>query len=319
MPERHTGDMDGAVSETLAGEIRRRFGARARFNEPLSRHTSFRIGGPADVWVEAANADEIVFLQRLSREAELPFVVFGGGTNVLVSDAGIRGLVVKLGRPFAELRWQARKEGVAVSAGAAARFRRLVTAAARRGLSGLEFAEGIPGSIGGGLLMNAGAFGGEIADVLEGVTGVAWAEGERHLARSDLRFGYRFFDLPGGFVVTHVHFLLRPDLPEAIQERITEARRRRSAHQPLGLPNAGSIFKNPPGAFAGRLIEAAGMKGRRVGGAMVSERHANFIVNVGAATAAEVKQLMDEIADRVWKQSQIRLVPEIKLLGEWGL
>jgi UDP-N-acetylmuramate dehydrogenase len=309
--------MDGAVAQTFAGEIRRRFGARARFDEPLRRHTSFRIGGPADVWVEVASADEIVFLQRLSQEAELPFLVFGGGTNVLVSDTGIRGVVIKLGRPFGELRWQARADRITVRAGAAARFKQLVTAASRRSLSGLEFAEGIPGSIGGGLLMNAGAFGGEIADVLEGVTGVAWSEGERHLTRSELRFGYRFFDLPRGFVVTHVDFVLRADQADVIHGRIAEAKRRRGAHQPLGLPNAGSIFKNPPGAYAGRLIESAGMKGRRVGGAMVSEQHANFIVNVGAATAAEVKQLMDEIADGVWKQSEIRLVPEIKLLGEW--
>jgi len=309
--------MDGTITPKLATELRQRFGERVRFDEPLQRHTSFRIGGPADVWLEVKTPDEIVLLQQLASFHGVPLQVFGGGTNVLVSDAGVRGIVLKLGRPFAEFRWAETGGQCRVRAGAAARFKRLVTDAARRRLSGLEFAEGIPGSIGGGLLMNAGAFGGEIADVLEGVAGVASAEGERYLPRAALRFGYRFFDLPPAFVVTHVDFVLRRDEGEAIDRRIAEAKRRREAHQPLGWPNAGSIFKNPPGAYAGRLIESAGMKGRRIGGAMVSEQHANFIVNVGAATAAEVKQLMDEIADGVWKQSSIQLVPEIKLLGDW--
>jgi len=309
--------MDGAVTSPLAERLHAQFGNRVRFREPLSRHTSFRIGGPADVWIEVATPAEIALLQQLAAAERMALVVFGGGTNVLVSDAGIRGLVVKLGRPFAVIEWLASGEQVQVRAGAAARFKRLVTEAAARGLSGLEFAEGIPGLIGGGLLMNAGAFGGEIANVITGVHGVDAAEGERYLPRSALRFGYRFFDLPTGFVVTRVDFGLIPDDGAAIRGRIADAKRRRETHQPLGWPNAGSIFKNPPGGVAGRLIESVGMKGHRVGGAMVSERHANFIVNVGDATATHVKQLMDEIAETVWKERAIRLVPEIKLVGEW--
>jgi UDP-N-acetylmuramate dehydrogenase len=306
--------MDGAVNPAVAAELQARFGGRVRFAEPLSRHTSFRIGGPADAWIEVETVDEIRTLTDLAARTAVPLVIFGGGTNVLVSDNGIRGLVVKLGRPFAVIDW---RDGGQVRVGAAAPFKKLVTEAAARGLSGLEFAEGIPGSIGGGLLMNAGAFGGEIAQALVAVHGVDQREGVQVLPRTALRVGYRFFDLPPGFVVTHVDFALRPDDPVAIRARIGDAKQRRERHQPLGWPNAGSIFKNPPGAYAGRLIESAGLKGRRVGGAMVSERHANFIVNVDRATAADVRRLMDEIADTVWKANAVRLTPEIKLVGEW--
>jgi UDP-N-acetylmuramate dehydrogenase len=205
-----------------------------------------------------------------------------------------------------------------VRAGAAASFKKLVLDAAARGLTGLEFAEGIPGSIGGGLLMNAGAFGGEIGNVVSGIVAVDPDAGERYLPRAELRFGYRRFDLPPQLIVTHVDFALAPGEPQEIRTRMADAKRKRDAKQPLGLPNAGSIFRNPPGEYAGRLIEAVGLKGRRVGGAMISDRHANFIVNVGAATAADVKQLMDEVADTVWQARAIRLVPEIKLVGDWG-
>lgn len=296
-----------------------RFGDRARFDEPLSRHTSFRIGGPADVWVEVESADEILAVQRAAAAAGLPLAVLGIGTNVLVSDRGVRGVVVKLGRALGRLEWRAAPGGAQqVRAGAAAPFKKLVLDAAARGLTGLEFAEGIPGSVGGGLLMNAGAFGGEISSVVTGIAGVHPHEGERDYPREALRFGYRRFDLPAGLIVTHVALALAPGEPEAIAAKMAHAKRLRDAHQPLGHPNAGSIFKNPPGQHAGRLIETAGLKGRRVGGAMVSDRHANFIVNVGAATAADVKQLMDEVADTVWRAHAVRLVPEIKLVGEWG-
>lgn len=309
--------MDGAIGPDVIDLIQQRFGARARFGEPLSRHTSFRIGGPADAWVEVSCAAEIQTLQQLAAARGVPLVVLGIGTNVLVSDRGVRGIVVKLGRAFGRFEWQGDAEATRVRTGAAAPFKKLVLEVARRGLTGLEFAEGIPGSIGGGLLMNAGAFGGEIANVVDGVVAVDAEHGEHRLPRAELRFGYRRFDLPPGLIVTHVDFALAPGDPAAIQARMADAKRRRDAHQPLGWPNAGSIFKNPPGEFAGRLIEAVGLKGRRVGGAMVSDQHANFIVNVGAATAHDVKQLMDEIAGAVWQEKSVRLVPEIKLVGEW--
>lgn len=166
--------------------------------------------------------------------------------------------------------------------------------------------------------MNAGAFGGEISNVVEGVVVADPVAGERFIGRAELRFSYRRFDLPPGLIVTHVDFgLVQADAGE-VRGRMADAKRRREAHQPLGLPNAGSIFKNPPGEYAGRLIEAVGLKGRRVGDAMISDRHANFIVNVGAATAADVRQLMEQIAETVWQARAIRLVPEIKLVGDWG-
>ena len=294
------------------------FGERVRFDEPLSRHTSFRIGGPADVWVEVADAVEIRRAQALAAAADLPLFVLGGGTNILVSDRGVRGVVLHLGRPLASLEWHANGKGLHVRAGAALPLKRLVTEAVARDLTGLEFAEGIPGTVGGGLLMNAGAFGGEIADVIEGIEGVDPRGGSQRLPRSALRFGYRHFDLPPGFIVTHLEFLLHLGDSAAIRSRCDDAKRRREAHQPLGYPNAGSIFKNPPGEFAGRLLEAVGMKGQRRGGAMVSEQHANFIVNVGGATAADVRLLMAEASRRVWEAKRIRLQPEIRLVGEWN-
>ena len=294
------------------------FGKRVRFAEPLRRHTSFRIGGPADVWVEVADAEEIRRVQAIAAAADLPLFILGGGTNVLVSDRGVRGIVMHLGRAMASLDWRANGVGSHVRAGAAVPFKRVVNEAIARTLAGLEFAEGIPGTIGGGLLMNAGAFGGEISQVIEYVEGVDAGGTAQRLPRNVLRFGYRQFDLPKGFIVTHMEFLLRPGERATIVTKRAAAKRRREAHQPLGYPNAGSIFKNPPGEFAGRLIEAAGLKGHRHGGAMVAEQHANFIVNAGDATAADVRAVMAEVARRVWEMQGIRLEPEIKLVGDWS-
>lgn len=299
--------------------LHERFGARVRFAEPLSRHTSFRIGGPADAWVEAGSAAEVLELLRQGRDAGVPVAVLGIGTNVLVADRGVRGIVVKLGRALGAFEWRPDGDRWRVRAGAAAPFKKLVVDAAARGLTGLEFAEGIPGSLGGGLLMNAGAFGGEISNCVTAIEVVGAADGVRELPRAALRFGYRRFDLPPDQVVTRIDFALAAGDPQAIRATMAGAKRKRDKKQPLGLPNAGSVFRNPPGEFAGRLIEAAGLKGRRVGGAMISEQHANFIVNLGGATAADVKALMDEVTETVWQARAIRLVPEIKLVGDWGV
>jgi len=312
------GEGVAAVSRLDRHALDQIFGERVRFDEPLSRHTSFRIGGPADVWVEVADVEEIRRVQALATAADLPLFVLGGGTNILVSDRGVRGVVVRLGRALACLDWRANGSGLHARAGAALSLKRLVTEAIARDLSGLEFAEGIPGTVGGGLLMNAGAFGGELGNVVEYVDGVDVHGDLQRFPRSALRFGYRRFDLPPGFIVTHLDFLLQPGEPAAIHAKRDDAKRRRAAHQPLGHPNAGSIFKNPPGEYAGRLIDAVGMKGQRHGGAMVSEQHANFIVNVGGATAADVRALMIEAARRVWEAKGVRLEPEIKLVGDWS-
>jgi UDP-N-acetylmuramate dehydrogenase len=310
--------MDGAIGAVVRDWLEDRFGVRVRYAEPLSRHTSFRIGGPADAWVEVQSAEEILDLQRLGRTQGVPVSVLGIGTNVLVADRGVRGIVLKLGRALGVFDWRQADAQWHVRAGAAAPFKKLVVDAAGRGLSGLEFAEGIPGSLGGGLLMNAGAFGGEISHCVTAIQVVDAAAGVRELPREALRFGYRRFDLPADHIVTRIDFALTPGDRDAIRATMASAKSKRDKKQPLGFPNAGSVFKNPPGEFAGRLIEAAGLKGRRVGGAMISEQHANFIVNVGEATAADVKALMDEVADIVWQARGVRLVPEIKLIGDWG-
>ncbi len=305
----------------IGDQVRSRFaaalGAAVRFDEPLRRHTSFRIGGPADVWVEAEEIEQIRTAQALARQLELRLVVVGGGSNVLVSDRGVRGVALKLGRAFTRIEWSPNGTGTRIRAGAAGSFKKLVSEAVRRDLGGLEFGEGIPGTVGGGLLMNAGAFGGEIGSVVTTVEGVAAAGEVQRLPREALRFAYRHFDLPAGFIVTHVNFRLAPDDPTALQERLMRAKQRRNAGQPLGYPNAGSIFKNPPGSFAGRLIESVGLKGARRGNAMFSEQHANFIVNLGEATAAEVRALMAEAVERVRVQHGVVLEPEVKLVGDW--
>lgn len=291
---------------------------RVRFREPLKRHTSFRIGGPADVWADVGDAAEIAVVQRVATGEGLPLSIIGGGTNILVSDLGVRGVVIHPGRPLASTTWAPARDGVQVHAGAALMLKRLVTESIERGLAGLEFAEGIPGTVGGGLLMNAGAFGGELSHVITAVEGVDACGEVCRLSRDSLPFAYRRLDLPSGLVITHVDFLLTPGDRQSLDARRADVKRRRERLQPLGYPNAGSIFKNPPGYFAGRLLESVGMKGERRGDAMVAAQHANFIINLGEATAADVRALMAEGARRVWEQHGVRLEPEIRFVGDWG-
>lgn len=301
----------------LTSELARLFGPRLRCQEPLARHTSFRIGGPADYWVDVESTDEIRALLECARRHGVSWWILGGGTNVLVSDRGVRGIVMHLGRAFATREWQPNGERVHVRAGAACPLKKLVREAVSRDLGGLEFAEGIPGTVGGGLLMNAGAFGGELAGVLTSVEVVNADGSEVRVPRENLHFGYRYFDLPRGTVVTAVELALAGVPRELIWARYNAAKEKRERNQPRGYPNAGSIFKNPPGAFAGRLLESVGMKGYRIGGAMVSPQHANFIVNVGGARAEDVRALMREAKRRVGEMYGIALEPEIRLVGEW--
>jgi UDP-N-acetylmuramate dehydrogenase len=303
----------GSLRDALAA----RFGARARFDEPMARHTSFKIGGPADVWIEVETAAELSALFRIAYQHGTPVFVLGSGTNVLVSDRGVRGVVLHLGRGFRFTDWKVGGEEARVRAGAAVPFKKLVYDAVGRGFCGLEFGEGIPGSLGGGLTMNAGAFGGEIGKVVEALEGVRADGTLEDLPRERLAFQYRRLDLPAGWVITAVRLRLTPGDRGEMEKRVANARERRKRAQPLGLPNAGSIFKNPPGAFAGRLLEEAGVKGLEQGGARVSEVHANFIVNAGRASAADVRGLMQEMAARVMARSGVHLEAEVKLVGEW--
>lgn len=293
--------------------------ARVRRDEPLARFTSFRIGGPADLLIEPANVAMLSAVLEAAQVLGIPVTRLGGGTNVLVSDRGVRGLVVRLGRDFDYRRWGDEIDGaVIVEAGAATRLGKLVSETVERGLEGIEFAAGIPGSVGGGVLMNAGAFGGEIGNAIVDLEGVALDGKPLRFARSELEFSYRRLALRVDVVITSARFrLLRSSVGKL--RRIVEAvQGKRRTKQPLGLPNAGSIFKNPHGEFAGRLIERAGLKGRTVGRAQISPDHANFIVNLGGASASDVRDLMGFIQGEVWERSGVWLEPEVRLVGEWG-
>ena len=307
--------MPQGLPPALVDATRSALGERARPDEPLARHTSFRIGGPADLLVLPAGVDELALVLRAAAGAGVPVTLLGGGSNLLVGDGGIRGVVVKLGRGFREIAWTDRPEGAGVRAGAAVQLGQLARAAVARGLAGLEYAEGIPGTVGGALFMNAGAYGGDLAGAVEAVEGVEATGTVRVLVQ--VVFRYRRAEVPRGFVVTAVRFRLRHDESEQVQARLAEARARRLASQPQGDANAGSIFKNPAGDHAGRLIEVAGLKGHRTGRARISERHANVIVNEGGARAADVKALMDTAQRVVWERSGVWLEPEVQLVGSW--
>ena len=306
-------ELQPPLVETLSA----RLGARACPGEPLARHTSFRIGGPADLLVVPESVEELALVLRAAGGCAARVTLLGGGSNVLVGDRGVRGVVVKLGRGFARVEWHEGEGGAEVRAGAAANLGRLARAAATRGLAGLEHAEGIPGTVGGALFMNAGAYGGDVAGAAVAVEGLDASGEPAVLPREALGFRYRGAALPPRFVVTAVRFALRREDPAAVRRRLEEVRQHRVASQPHGRANAGSIFKNPAGDHAGRLIDVVGLKGARVGRARISERHANFIVNEGGASAEDVKGLMDLAQRVVWERSGIWLEPEVRFVGTW--
>jgi UDP-N-acetylmuramate dehydrogenase len=299
--------------KALEGELRAKFGARVRASMPLAELTSFRIGGPADLFVNVEDEGELMHAKAAAYRAGVPCFCLGAGTNLLVSDRGMRGLVVRLGDGFAKIKIDDTK----VVAGAGAAFGALVNEVVDRGLEGLEFGEGIPGTVGGGLVMNAGAFGGEIAKVVTLVHGVTEAGDAIALTKDDVKFAYRRTELPQRFVITRVDFELAYGDRERLMKRVAELKAKRASRQPRGVPNAGSIFKNPPGNFAGKLLEGAGLKGTRLGGAAFSDQHANFIVNLGGAQAAEVLALIDMARNKVKEQSGVLLEPEVRLVGDW--
>ncbi|MGC2443741.1 UDP-N-acetylmuramate dehydrogenase [Candidatus Binatus sp.] len=299
--------------KALEGELRAKFGARVRAAMPLADLTSFRIGGPADLFVNVEDETELMHAKAAAYRTGIPCFCLGAGTNLLVSDRGMRGLVVRLGDGFAKIKIDDTK----VVAGAGAAFGTLVQSVVEQGLGGLEFGEGIPGTVGGGLVMNAGAFGGEIAKVVTLVHGVTETGAALALTRDDVKFAYRRTELPKHFIITRVDFELARGDRQRLTARVAELKAKRAARQPRGVPNAGSIFKNPPGNFAGKLLEGAGLKGARLGGAAFSDQHANFIVNLGGAQAVEVRALIDMARNKVKEQSGVLLEPEVRLVGDW--
>jgi UDP-N-acetylmuramate dehydrogenase len=297
----------------LEQELRSPFGARLEANRSLADLTSFQIGGPADLFIMVESDGELMTAMAAAYRHDTPAMCLGAGTNLLVSDRGVRGLVVKLGESFGRIRI----EGVNVTVGAAMQFGAMVETVVDRGLAGLEFGEGIPGTVGGGLVMNAGAFGGEMARVVTLVHGVTIDGLARALTKDEVNFAYRRTDLPPRFVISRVDFTLSRGDREELRARVTDLRSKRAARQPRGLPNAGSVFKNPPGNFAGRLLESVGLKGARMGGAAFSGQHANFIVNLGGARADEVRALIELARSRVMESTGIKLEAEVRLIGEW--
>ena len=281
-------------------------------DEPMSEHTTFKIGGPADLFVTPDDADEIAEVLEVCRAAEVPYFVLGCGSDLLVSDEGYRGVIISLTEGLVGVT----VDGKEMSCQAGVGLREASEMACELGLSGLEFACGIPGSIGGACFMNAGAYGGCMADVLKSVR-VLLADGSVDtLGVDELNLGYRKSRIADeGMVVLSATFALKKGEPEEIRATMDELTRKREEKQPLELPSAGSTFKRPEGYFAGKLITDAGLKGWQSGGAAVSKKHAGFVVNVGGATAADVHAVIEHVQDEVERQFGVRLQPEVRFLG----
>lgn len=296
--------------------LRAACGDRVRTRFPLAPLTTFRIGGPAALYLEPEGEADLAAAAQAKRETSIPVVVLGKGSNVLVADDGFPGLVLRLGRSF---RWAGR-EGQVLSAGAAMPLPALSGVALSHGLSGLEFGVAIPGSLGGAVRMNAGAHGGEMSRILAAIDVFELDAGAwRRIEASRVRFSYRRTELPHGAVVVAAAVRLAPAEPERIRTSMDQAREWRRRNQPLAEPNCGSVFKNPPEGHAARLIEEAGGKGMAVGGAAVSTKHANFIVTREGASAADVVALIGAVQDLVESRSGIRLEPEVHLVGDLDL
>ena len=281
--------------------------------EPMTKHTSFHIGGPADLMAQPQSEEELRALLAKASETAVPVTLIGNGSNLLVRDKGIRGLVIKLGNMLRDIDIN----GTVLTFGSGVSLAMASKKAAELGLSGLEFAVGIPGSIGGAVYMNAGAYDGEMAKVVKSVR-VMDANGQvSELPAAALDFGYRHSALQGSSkIVTSVTVELTAGAKDAIAEKMADFSNRRISKQPLELPSAGSMFKRPPGYFAGTLIDQTGLKGYTVGGAQVSTKHAGFVVNIGGATAADVLQLISDVQAKVMAEHGVKLEPEVLVLGE---
>ena len=283
-------------------------------DEPMSRHTTFRVGGPADFFVTPKAKGEVRDVIRICKEAGMPYYIIGNGSNLLVSDAGSRGVIVQIYKEMNEVK----VEGDFVKAQAGALLSGIAAKALGAELSGFEFASGIPGTIGGACVMNAGAYGGEMKDVLESVT-VLTGEGKIiELGRNELELGYRTSVIAKkGYIVLGAVLKLERGDGEKIKTYMDELKEKRVTKQPLEYPSAGSTFKRPEGYFAGKLIQDSGLKGFTVGGAQVSEKHSGFVINKGNATAADVMELIRQVTAKVKEDTGVTMEPEVKQIGEF--
>lgn len=287
---------------------------RIHENEPMSLHTSFRIGGPADVYAEVCNVEELKAVLRLMSDTGAEHMVVGNGSNFLVSDKGYRGVMIRLAGDFDSIE----RDGNTITVGASKLLSGVSAFATENGLAGFEFASGIPGSIGGAIYMNAGAYGGEMKDVVVKVSLVS-ADGSDtfEVSGEEMGFSYRMSAIQkSGAIATEVVLALKEDDKEAIAERVRELSQKRNSKQPVQFPSAGSTFKRPVGGYAAALIEEAGLKGFTVGGAQVSEKHSGFVINIGGATCDDVLELMRQVRQKVYDNSGIVLEPEVRIIGE---
>ena len=281
--------------------------------EPMKKHTTFRVGGPADVLVQP-DETALAAILALCRQYHVPYSFIGNGSNLLVGDKGIRGVVIEMTDRMGNIE----VDGTKITAQAGAMLSKIANTAASNGLGGMEFAAGIPGSVGGAVVMNAGAYGGEMKDIIEKVYVLDENGAQLELDRDALDLGYRHSCIPEKkYIVTKVVLELVPRNEAEIRSEMKELNEKRAEKQPLQYPSAGSTFKRPEGYFAGKLIMDAGLRGYQVGGAQVSEKHCGFVINKGSATAADICQLMQDVSDKVQAQFGVVLEPEVKMIGEF--
>lgn len=287
---------------------------RVLVDEPMKRHTTFRIGGPADFFLLPSTVDEVRGILEICREEELPYFILGNGSNLLVSDKGYRGVIIQMYRNFSNIS----VEGNEICASSGALLSQIAAAARNASLTGFEFAGGIPGTLGGAVFMNAGAYGGELKDVLKEAV-VMTEQGEiLTLPVEKLDMGYRTSRIKkAGYLVLEARLVLEQGDMDKIRDITKDLTEKRVSKQPLEYPSAGSTFKRPEGYFAGKLIMDAGLRGYQVGDAQVSEKHCGFVINKGNATAADVLTLIENVREKVQEQFGVTLEPEVKFLGEF--
>lgn len=287
-------------------------------DEKLAAHTTFRIGGPADYFLMPANVHEVAAVVELCKKEKIPYYVLGNGSNILAGDLGFRGAIIQVGKKMSEFEILSQDgEQVHIKAQAGILLSTLARWIANQSLTGFEFASGIPGTLGGAVAMNAGAYGGEIKDCICCATVLDSNGNITSLDKEELELGYRTSIIQKeDYIVLEAEFCLSKGDSFQIQERMVELQKKRKEKQPLEYPSAGSTFKRPEGYFAGKLIEDSGLKGYRVGDIMVSDKHCGFVVNVGKGTAKDAHQLLQDVERKVWETFQVQLEPEVRFLGE---